>query len=84
MHQVRTRQGLVAPTTWVLLLFLLCSLLGRFGVALLGFAFNLEDTAFYEPPHFRPDWANMTLGRDDSIAMALVSQFGASSQQIGE
>ena len=84
VHQVRTRQGLVASTTWVLLLFLLCSLLGRFGVSLLGFAFNLEDSPFYDPPLFRSDWANATLGGDDSIVMALAAKFGDPPEKRGE
>ena len=61
MHRIRTRQGLVAPTTWVLFVFLLCSVAGRFGVALLGFAFNLDDTSFVTSAYFRPDWVNGTM-----------------------
>ena len=55
IHQVRTRRGLVAPTTWLLFLFVLCSVVGRFGVALLGFAFNLEETPLYSAPVYRPN-----------------------------
>ena len=71
MHQARTRQGLVSPTTWVLFLFLICSLCGRFGVAFLGFAFNLEDKAFHHAPIVRPDWVNGMIPGDDSIQKAL-------------
>ena len=71
VHQARTRRGLVTPTTWVLLLFLFCSLGGRFGVAFLGFAFNLEETPHYTPPLFRPNWANGTVDSGSSYDTVL-------------
>ena len=79
MHQASTRQGLAAPTTWVLFLFLLCSLLGRFGVAFLGFAFNLDNvgTTKYQPPLFKTDWVNMTL---QSAKIALIPKLNQSEQ----
>ena len=83
MPQVRTRQALATPTTWVLFLFLICSLLGRFGVAFLGFAFNLEENAYYIPPLSRPDWRNGTVNGDDSIQKALASQLGLPTQGLG-
>lgn len=75
IHQVRTRRGLAASTTWVLLLFLLCSLVGRFGVSFLGFSFNLEESPFYGPPLFRPNWANGTVnpGPYHKISAPLIS-----------
>jgi len=85
LHQVRTRQGRFAPMTWVLFLFLLCSLLSRFGVAFLGFAFNLEDTPYYNAPVLRPDWVNGTVNGDTSIQMAMASALGlpVHEQNIG-
>jgi len=74
IHQVRTRRGLGASTTWVLFLFLVCSLLGRFGVAFLGFAFNLEEKPYYTHRLFRPDWVNGAVNGDDSVRMALASE----------
>jgi len=62
-----------------LFLFLLCSLFGRFGVAFLGFAFNLEETSKYTPPLFRPDWMNGTLEGDESQKIALASAMSVSS-----
>ncbi|KAF8423516.1 hypothetical protein EV426DRAFT_700129 [Tirmania nivea] len=76
MHQVRTRRGLVTPTTWVLFLYLLGSVFGRFGVAFLGFAVNLDDSAVYTPPLFRPNWANGTVDGDDSHDTDLASLTG--------
>jgi len=84
MHQVRTRQGLVSPTTWVLFLFLICSLCGRFGVAFLGFAFNLEDKVFHHNAIVRPDWVNGTITRDDSIEKALVAALNLDTQVAPE
>ena len=75
MHQIHTRQGLVTPTTWVLFLFLLCSIAGRLGVALLGFAFNFDERPLYTPPLWRPDWVNgavningLTLASESTVA----------------
>ena len=83
VHQVRTRQAMVSLTTWLLFLFLLCSVLGRFGVASLGFAFNLEESPNYYPPLFRPDWANGTVGGSDTIEKALASALGL-PENIGQ
>lgn len=84
MYQIRIRQGRVA-TTWVLFVFLLCCLFGRFGVAFLGFAFNLEDHPYYIPPTVRPDWENGTVNGDDSFQMALASgQAPVDGQPIGQ
>ena len=60
-HQVRNRKGLATLTTWGLLLYVLGSVFGRFGVAFLGLAYNLEETPLYDPPLFRPNWANGTV-----------------------
>jgi len=86
MHQVGTRRGLAASTTWVLFLFLLCSLIGIFGVALLGFAFNLEENPNFNQPLCKTDWVNGTMNGDDSIPMALASKLGlaAQGQHIGQ
>ena len=67
----------------MLVLYLLCSLLGRFGVAFLGLTFNLEDTPDYKPSLFRPDWQNGTLHRDNSIetAMGLELNLAANDEQ---
>lgn len=72
MHRVHTWQGLVTSTTGVLVLFLLCSLVGRFGVAFLGFGFSLDDTLIYIPPLSRPDWRNGSIseGINDRILLA--------------
>jgi len=83
MHEVRTRRGLVTSATWVLLLFLLCSLLGRFGIALLGLAFNLDDSPQFTPALFRPDWANGTLSKDDSVLTDLASELNIPPKEIG-
>jgi len=86
IHQFHTRKGLVSFNTWVLFLFLLCSVIGRFGVAFLGFAFNLEDSPNYIPRLFMPDWGNGTVGGNDSIEMALASELGlpANERSIGQ
>jgi len=73
IHQVRTRRSLVAPTTSVLFLYLFCSIAGRFSVAFLGFAFNLENSPLYNPALFRPNWVNGTVNGDDSHDAALAS-----------
>jgi len=65
-------------------LFLLCSLVGRFGVAFLGFGFNLEDTSFHEETIFRPDWVNGTLNMDDPILKALISALGFVAPETGQ
>jgi len=84
MRQVRSHRGLIAPTTWVLFLFLLGSIVGRFGVAFLGFAVNLDDSALYTPPLFRPNWANGTVNGDDSHDTALASLIGERFQSKGQ
>jgi len=84
VHQVRTRRGIVNPTTWVLFLFLFCSLVGRFGVAFFGFAFNLEDSPSYTPALFRPNWANGTVHGDGSHDAALASLTGDTFQSKGQ
>ena len=81
MHQIHTREGLVTPTTWVLFLFLLCSVAGRFGVAVLGFAFNLDESPFYTPPLLRPDWANGAVN-SDGLTLASESNFTSQGQLI--
>lgn len=58
---MRNSIGLRSVQTYIVLLFLICSIFGRFGVALLGLAFNLEDTPHYIPPRFRPDWVHLTV-----------------------
>ncbi|KAF8423525.1 hypothetical protein EV426DRAFT_601855 [Tirmania nivea] len=68
-HQVRTQRCFASPTTWILFLFLLFSVFGRFGVAFLGFAFTLEDTPLYTPALFRPNWANGTINGGSSHYM---------------
>ncbi|KAF8423514.1 hypothetical protein EV426DRAFT_717345 [Tirmania nivea] len=73
MNKVRARWGFVTPTTWVLFLYLLGSLFGRFGVAFLGFAFNLEDSPHFSPALFRPNWANGTVNGDYSHYTDLAS-----------
>ena len=84
VHQARTRQGIASLTTWVLFLFLLCSLIGRFGIAFLGFAYNLEEMPYFISPILRPDWDNGTVNGDDSIQMALASGHpSAGTQAIG-
>ena len=81
MHQIRTRQGLVTPTTWVLFLFLLCSVAGRLGVALLGFAFNLDESPLYTPPLFRPDWVNGAV-TSDGLTLDSESKLASQGQLI--
>jgi len=66
IHQFRPLQRLATAAAWVLFLFLLCSLVGRFGVAFLGFAFVLEDIPHYTPALFRPNWETGTVHGDDS------------------
>ncbi|KAF8423515.1 hypothetical protein EV426DRAFT_115312 [Tirmania nivea] len=70
MHQVRTQRGFASPTTWILFLFLLFSVFGRFGVAFLGFTYTLEDRSNYTPPLTRPNWANGTIYGNSSHDMA--------------
>ena len=67
IHQVNTRRERFAPTTWILFLFLLSSLVGRFGVAFIGFAFNIEDRSHYTAPLFRPNWTNGTVNSNPGI-----------------
>lgn len=81
IQQARTRRG---STTSVLFLFLVCSLLGRFGVAFLGFAFNLEEKPYYTHRLFRPDWVNGTVNGDDSVRMALASELDLPTQHTGQ
>ena len=76
MSQVRSRRGLAAPTTWVLFLFLLGSLVGRFGIAFLGFSFILDDSLLYTEAIFRPNWANGTVSGDGSRDAALSNLTG--------
>jgi len=83
MNQVRTQQ-LASLTTWLLLVFLLCSLLGRFGVALLGFAFTIEDNSVYEAPILRPDWANGTLNWDNTVRIEFEKEVGLVGHESGE
>ncbi|RPB29215.1 hypothetical protein L211DRAFT_864775 [Terfezia boudieri ATCC MYA-4762] len=83
MHEIRTRRGLVASGTLMLFLFLLCSLLGRFGIAFLGLAFNLDDSPHFTPPLFRPDWKNGTLSKDSSVLTDLASELGIPPRDIG-
>ena len=70
IQQVRIRQRLGTPNTWVLCLFVLCSLAGRFGVAFLGFSFNLEETPHVEHALLRPNWVNGTANGGSSQDMA--------------
>jgi len=70
-------------TALLLFLFLLCSLLGRFGVAFLGFAYNIDVDPYSDAPLFRPDWENGSLNRDDSSLKALTSALGISKKQAG-
>jgi len=81
-HQVFTGQQ-CGSTTLLLFLFLLFSLLGRFGVALLGFAYNLKVNLYSEGPLFRPDWGNGTLSGDDSSLKALTAALGISNEHAG-
>ena len=48
----------------VVFVFMVVSVLGRFGVALLGFAYNLEDTPYVKEALYRPDWAGLTFMSD--------------------
>ena len=82
-HQFHNLRRLTAATTWVLFVFLLGSLVGRFGVAFLGFAFILEDIPHYTPPILRPNWANGTVNGDGSQDAALASLTGDSIQTKG-
>ena len=83
MRQFRRLKRLTAATTWVLFVFLLSSLIGRFGVAFLGFAFLLEDIPIYTPAVFRPNWANGTVNSDSPHDAALASLTGDSIQSKG-
>ena len=84
--QIRTKQGRFTWATLVLALYLLCSILGRFGVALLGLTFNVEDTPFYTPPLFTPAWENGTLQRDNSVQKVLDKDLGSATngENIGQ
>ena len=42
-------------------IFIVLSIVVRFGVVLLGFAYNLEENPVFTPPLYRPDWVNMTV-----------------------
>lgn len=77
MHQILPRRGLATSPSWILFPFLLCSLLGRFGVAFLGFAFNLDDTVYHIDPLTQPDWVNGSL---DAAPMLLA----VDGQNIGQ
>ena len=83
IHQARTRRGLGTPATWVLFLYVFCSVAGRFGVAFLGFAFNLEDSPVYTPALLRPNWEGGTVNGDGSHDAALTALLGNSFQSKG-
>ena len=40
---------------------MILSILGRFSVAFLGFAYNLYDESIFTPSIYRPDWVNQTM-----------------------
>lgn len=65
----------------MLILYLLCSILGRFGVAFLGLTFNLDDAPFYRPPLSIPDWGSKTLHRDNSVQKELDSVLDLATQR---
>ena len=65
----------------MLVLYLLCSLFGRFGVAFLGLTFNLDDSPVNIPPLSAPAWENGTLHRDDSIQEALDKELGRTTNR---
>ena len=44
----------------VVFVFMVLSVIGRFSVAFLGFAYNLQETPHNQQPLFRPDWVNLT------------------------
>lgn len=77
VNQVRIRQRLATSTTWVLLLYILFSIFGRFGIAFLGFAFNFGETLHYAPPLFRPNWADGIVESDDTLGMEYSSQWSS-------
>ena len=76
-HQVKARGRHITRTTLVLFLYLICSIVGRFGVAFLGFAFNLDETPLYTQPLLRPNWVNGTVNTNDAHGMALPSAITA-------
>ena len=65
MHKVRTHRGNATMATWVLCLYLLCSVVGRLGVAPLGLTFNIEEYSDYTPPIWRPKWKNGTVNSEN-------------------
>ena len=83
IRQFRPLKCLAAATTWVLFIFLLFSLIGRFGGAFLGFAFLLEDISIHTPAIFRPNWANGAVNGDGSHDAALASLTGDPIQSKG-
>lgn len=50
----------IRKPSFLVVCFLICSVCGRFGVALLGFAYNMDEIIHHRDPLYRPDWANLT------------------------
>ena len=73
MHQLRTCR---CHGTWALGLYLVSSVVGRFGVAFLGFAFNIEEAPLYTAPLFRPNWKQGLVKGDGSHDTALAALSG--------
>ncbi|KAF8423518.1 hypothetical protein EV426DRAFT_700130 [Tirmania nivea] len=67
----------------VVFLYLLCSVVGRFGVVTLGFAFNIEESP---PPLFRPDWAKGAVNSDylpgSEFRVRYIFEYGRGSSEI--
>ncbi|KAH6847174.1 hypothetical protein B0I37DRAFT_445466 [Chaetomium sp. MPI-CAGE-AT-0009] len=57
-HHVKNRDARWTRTTWTVLLYLLVNLLGRFSIAALGLAYNLNETPYTEYPVKVPDWSS--------------------------
>ena len=53
------------PAVLIVVVFLVLSIVGRFGVASVGLAFNLENNLAITPPLYRPDWVNLTFATSE-------------------
>ncbi|KAK3291976.1 uncharacterized protein B0H64DRAFT_377535 [Chaetomium fimeti] len=57
-HHATDRNARWTRTTWAVLLYLLVNVLGRFSIAALGLAYNLNEIPYTEYPVMVPDWSS--------------------------
>jgi hypothetical protein len=74
-HYARNRNAKWTRTAWAVLLYLFVNTLGRFSIASLGFAYNLNEIPYTEYPVMVPDWSseawyNATADVDDYSSLS--------------